>query len=47
MTKQKSKIIEFIKFTVGGMHAWVKAIVNGKEIIIRKPVSQIPKELLK
>lgn len=44
--KSKVTIIEFIRFTAGGFHAWVKAKVDGKIIEIKKPTTEVPARLL-
>lgn len=44
--KSKVKIIRVIRILARGRHAWVEAEVDGKKIKIRKPLTEIPVELI-
>ena len=45
--KQPVKIKRFIRLCSGKRHAWVVGITDsGEEIKLRKPISEVPKELL-
>ena len=42
----KNDITEVIEITSGGRHAWVKMMVGGEEVIVRKELKYVPKEIL-
>ena len=40
--KSKPKIIEIVKTTPCGFHSWVKVIIKGEKVVIRKENKNIP-----